>query len=154
MRLDLICPGRLGDVGLDHAYRDYLERLRRCGPSIGLRAVRHHSTPSKALLSALTGPRRGGTSISRPYLVLLDAGGDRLNSHELAKHLAIWCARSQHMVMVIGDADGHIPVLRDGADWRFSLGSLTWPHRLARVMLVEQLYRGVQILRGHPYHHD
>ena len=54
--------------------------------------------------------------------------------------------------MVIGGPDGHADVTRKNADLILSFGVLTWPHRLVRVMLFEQIYRSVTIMAGHPYH--
>jgi 23S rRNA (pseudouridine1915-N3)-methyltransferase len=56
------------------------------------------------------------------------------------------------LAFVIGGADGLTEQMRNRADFILSLGQMTWPHQLARVMLVEQIYRAQQILAGHPYH--
>ena len=56
------------------------------------------------------------------------------------------------MVFVIGGADGLAPALKDKSYLTISFGAATWPHQLVRVMLLEQLYRAVTILSGHPYH--
>ncbi len=55
---------------------------------------------------------------------------------------------------MLGGADGLAPDLRNQANFVLSLGQMTWPHLLARAMLVEQIYRAQQILAGHPYHRD
>ncbi len=54
--------------------------------------------------------------------------------------------------MVIGAADGHSPAEREAADLLLSFGRATWPHLLARAMLMEQLFRATSLLAGHPYH--
>ena len=56
------------------------------------------------------------------------------------------------MVFVIGGADGLAPACEDKAKLTIGFGAATWPHQLVRVMLLEQLYRAVTILSGHPYH--
>jgi 23S rRNA (pseudouridine1915-N3)-methyltransferase len=56
------------------------------------------------------------------------------------------------VVFVIGGADGLAPALKDRASLTIGFGAATWPHQLVRVMLLEQLYRAVTILSGHPYH--
>jgi 23S rRNA (pseudouridine1915-N3)-methyltransferase len=73
---------------------------------------------------------------------------------ELARRLARWQARGQDVALVIGGADGLAPAVLERAAERLSLSRLTLPHRLARLVLVEQLYRAVTILRGEPYHKD
>ena len=55
-------------------------------------------------------------------------------------------------VFIIGGADGLAPSLRDSADLQLAFGAATWPHQLVRIMLLEQIYRAVTILSGHPYH--
>jgi 23S rRNA (pseudouridine1915-N3)-methyltransferase len=56
------------------------------------------------------------------------------------------------MAFLIGGPDGHSPDLREKSGLMMSFGPMTWPHRLVRVMLFEQLYRAVTIIAGHPYH--
>ena len=86
-------------------------------------------------------------------LILLDAGGRTMSSEELAA----WIGRmrdtgTQHLQFAIGPADGWSKESRDRANLLLSFGPMTFPHELARVMLVEQLYRAFTILAGHPYH--
>jgi 23S rRNA (pseudouridine1915-N3)-methyltransferase len=87
-------------------------------------------------------------------LVALDERGDQPTSVELANRLARWQARGQDVALVIGGADGLSSAVLERAEERLSLSRLTLPHRLARVVLVEQLYRAVTILRGEPYHKE
>ena len=56
------------------------------------------------------------------------------------------------MAFLIGGPDGHAPGVRDNAGLLMSFGPMTWPHRLVRVMLLEQIYRALTIIAGHPYH--
>ena len=83
-------------------------------------------------------------------LVLLSEEGQQLSSVGLAELLGDWA--SERLVLVIGGADGHDPTLKQQADALLSLSALTFPHELARLMLVEQLYRASTILQGGPYH--
>jgi 23S rRNA (pseudouridine1915-N3)-methyltransferase len=87
-------------------------------------------------------------------LVALDERGEQPSSLELARRLARWQERGQDVALVIGGADGLAPAVLARADERLSLSRLTLPHRLARLVLVEQLYRAVTILRGEPYHKE
>ena len=87
-------------------------------------------------------------------LVALDERGDQPTSLELARRLARWQERGQDVALVIGGADGLSAEVLERAQERLSLSRLTLPHRLARLVLVEQLYRAVTILRGEPYHKD
>ena len=83
-------------------------------------------------------------------LVLLSEEGQQLSSVGLAELLGDWA--SERLALVIGGADGHDPTLKQQADGLLSLSALTFPHELARLMLVEQLYRASTILQGGPYH--
>jgi 23S rRNA (pseudouridine1915-N3)-methyltransferase len=86
-------------------------------------------------------------------VVLLDARGDNLTSEALAGQLRHWrdagCAAAS---FVIGGADGLAETLHARASLTLAFGAATWPHQLVRIMLLEQLYRAMTILTGHPYH--
>ncbi len=85
--------------------------------------------------------------------VLLDEKGRDLSSAELAALLSRWRDDgTRECRLVIGAADGHSEAERAGADLLLAFGRATWPHLLARAMLMEQLYRATAILAGHPYH--
>jgi len=85
-------------------------------------------------------------------VIALDAGGKNLTSEQLAAQLGTWWEDGVDAGFVLGGADGLDPSLIARADLRLAFGAQTWPHRLARLMLAEQLYRAAAILRGHPYH--
>jgi 23S rRNA (pseudouridine1915-N3)-methyltransferase len=88
-----------------------------------------------------------------PTLVLLDARGRQLSSEELAEMLDAHQMRgTQSLIFAVGPADGFSQQARHAAALILSLGKMTLAHELARVVLLEQLYRGFTILKGHPYH--
>ena len=88
-------------------------------------------------------------------LVAMDERGKDLTSREMAAQLSAWQDQgARDLVFIIGGADGLTDALRQQASALWSLGRKTWPHMLARVLLVEQLYRAQQINAGHPYHRD
>lgn len=85
--------------------------------------------------------------------VLLDEKGKQLSSEDFARQLETWRDGGiREARFVIGAADGHGGAERAGADLLLAFGSATWPHLLARAMLLEQLFRATSILAGHPYH--
>ncbi|WFL78697.1 23S rRNA (pseudouridine(1915)-N(3))-methyltransferase RlmH [Altererythrobacter arenosus] len=85
--------------------------------------------------------------------VLLDERGKNLSSEELAEILGRWRDDGiREARFVLGAADGHAEEERAEADLLLAFGKATWPHLLARAMLMEQLYRATTILAGHPYH--
>jgi 23S rRNA (pseudouridine1915-N3)-methyltransferase len=89
------------------------------------------------------------------YRVALDERGEQLTSRELASRVGQWeQERVKAVALLIGGADGHGAELRAQADWRWSLGKLTFQHELALVMVLEQIYRAYSIKGGLPYHRD
>lgn len=85
-------------------------------------------------------------------LIAMDERGQNLKSLDLAGKIEGF--QNNHLQFLIGGADGLPPTIRDKANLTLSFGKLTWPHMLARVMLLEQIYRAQQILAGHPYHRE
>jgi len=85
-------------------------------------------------------------------VVALDERGKELTSVELARRVGTWLGAARDVALVIGGADGLSEAVLARADERLSLSRLTLAHRLARLVLVEQLYRAMTILRGEPYH--
>lgn len=102
-----------------------------------------------ALLVALDKSR----SRAPTQAILLDSTGQLLTSEDFAARLGrLRDDGLQHLVLAIGPADGWSPAARQRGHLLFSLGRITLPHELARVVLAEQLYRALTILAGHPYH--
>jgi len=101
-------------------------------------------------------PERGGKvpDAANPLRrVLLDERGRQLTSEALAAQLGQWRDGGvRECRFELGAADGHGDEGRAGADLLLAFGSATWPHLLARAMLLEQLYRATTIIAGHPYH--
>jgi len=100
--------------------------------------------------------RRLGDLIDpKAFVVVLDERGNGLKSLDFAKTLGNLQDNGEHHIQfVIGGADGLSAAMRGRANLLLSFGQQTWPHMLARVMLVEQIYRAQQILAGHPYHRE
>lgn len=84
--------------------------------------------------------------------VILDERGSRLTSIELAQRVEVWLNDGRDVAFVIGGADGIDPALKKTADETLRLSDLTLPHALARVFLLEQLYRAWSLRNNHPYH--
>lgn len=113
--------------------------------------------------------RKGGTDTARTaeegrlllqalppgaLVVALDERGRSLNSVEFATLVGETRHAARPLAFVLGGADGLSAELRARADRMMAFGQATWPHQLARVMLLEQLYRAETILAGHPYHRE
>ncbi len=87
------------------------------------------------------------------YVIALDELGKAHTSEAFAEHIEKLRDRSiSDIVFLLGGPDGHSPATRAKADELLALGPMTWPHRLVRIMLLEQIYRSVTILLNHPYH--
>ena len=86
------------------------------------------------------------------HVVALDGRGKPWSSQQLAEQLAAWRMHGHDLAILIGGPDGHAADVFARADQRWSLGPLTLPHMLVRLVVVEQLYRATTMLAGHPYH--
>jgi len=99
--------------------------------------------------SAKSSKSSGGKST----LVLMDSRGKQFSSEEFARFLGEYQDRNPlPLVFAVGPADGFSEAVRDAAQHTISLGKITLAHELARVVLLEQVYRAFTILKGHPYH--
>jgi 23S rRNA (pseudouridine1915-N3)-methyltransferase len=129
---------------LGPAIDSYIDRIR---PFAGIEAVAFRS--EEALFAFVT-RQRARTSA---WLVLLDSRGKALSSEDLAAWLGVRRDSGQQMIVfAIGPASGWSDQARRQAQMLLSMGPMTLPHELARLVLTEQLYRAFTILSGHPYH--
>ena len=86
------------------------------------------------------------------HVVALDGRGKPWSSEQLAEQLARWRQSGRDLAILVGGPDGHAPEIFADAHQRWSLGPLTLPHMLVRLVVVEQLYRATTMIAGHPYH--
>lgn len=144
MKLRVLCLGKTRNPHLRALVEDYRQRIARFAP---IEVVEWKSTDGgpKALAKA-----RGRGDLSP--LVLLDAAGRAFTSEEFARWLAdqMRGGRSS-LVFLLGGAEGFPAESKRQADVLLSLSKLTLPHELARVVLLEQLYRALALLHDHPY---
>ena len=137
----------------EQALQDYLGRLPR-DFEVTVRQVRpepRHQQPVAHILGAEEA-RLAAAAASCDRLVALDERGADWTTAQLAQHIGRWRDASEHVGFLIGGADGLSPRLKARAQPNLRLSSLTLPHALARVVLVEQLYRAWSVLSNHPYH--
>jgi 23S rRNA (pseudouridine1915-N3)-methyltransferase len=140
MRLRLLMLGKTRRPELRAVLDDYLKRIGRYAP-IEVNEVR----AADAVIKRLDADRAASA-------ILLDAGGKTQDSESLARWLAEQRDRgTREIIFVCGDADGFPDALRKRITQKLSLSPMTYSHELARVMLVEQLYRAFAILSGSPY---
>jgi 23S rRNA (pseudouridine1915-N3)-methyltransferase len=136
--------GRSKTEATDRLFADYIERTSRYLPCDS-----ELYDSETALINWLS--RQPGRTPA--YAILLDSRGQQFTSEEFATHLGrLRDEGVQRLVLAIGPADGWSPAARQRANLLLSLGRMTLPHQLARVVLAEQVYRALTILAGHPYH--
>jgi 23S rRNA (pseudouridine1915-N3)-methyltransferase len=158
MRLMIAAVGRLKESPERELAERYRKRAEQLGRRIGFRSV--EVVEIKESRAPELGKRMVEESIAlanvvpeRAVTVVLDARGENLDSSAFAGRLRRWRDDGrQETVFLIGGDDGLMPTLRDKAALTLALGIATWPHQLVRVMLLEQIYRAMSILSGHPYH--
>jgi 23S rRNA (pseudouridine1915-N3)-methyltransferase len=137
--------GKTKEPAIQALTEEYLKRIRRYAEVAGL-ALKDEA----AILSLATGERQ--QKKERHKLVLVDLRGKQLSSEELAEFLRREQVNANPLLFAIGGSDGFSDEARRYAGFMLSLGKMTLPHELARVVLVEQLYRAFTILANHPYH--
>lgn len=144
----LIAVGRMRDSHERALVERYVKRLN---PSLTITELADgKGSPaeikrreSDAILSALS---------DKAFVVVLDLAGKAFSSEEFSQKLGEWIETGRDVCFIIGGAEGLDAAVVSRADAKISLGSLTWPHMLVRIMLVEQIYRARAIAAGHPYH--
>ena len=158
MNLAVYAVGRL-KAGPEEAILDrYWSLAKAAGPQIGLTVPPIREFPESRHQQAVARKNAEGNTLlaaiqAGAFLVALDESGRNLSSTDLAQ--AIRHRRDEgypEFAFVIGGPDGHGNQITNKAGLVLSMGQMTWPHRLARIMIVEQIYRAITILSGHPYH--
>ncbi len=157
MKLRLVCVGKLAEAWQRTAADEYAGRLQHYFP-LEIIELKEEKGGRKGDIPGLL--RREGERIldkvpPQAYLVVLDERGKGLSSEQLAEKLGEemlhggrdWC-------LVIGGPYGLDPAVKQRADLLLTLSKMTFTHQMARLFLLEQLYRASSLLAGHPYHRD
>jgi 23S rRNA (pseudouridine1915-N3)-methyltransferase len=159
MRVLVLAVGRMKSAEGELAAR-YLKRAAQAGRNIGIRAIEVIEIKESRAQDAERRKLEESIALANVIpdgaaLVILDERGEALGSGAFAERLAQWRDGGQAVVVfLIGGADGVAESLRSKTRATLSFGNATWPHQLVRIMLLEQLYRAVTILSGHPYHRE
>lgn len=158
MRLTILAVGRLKSGPERLLAERYQERAVKTGRSLGFRGIevveidesRSRDAGRRMTEEAIAIAQAAGAAMP---LVVLEADGEAVDSRQFADFLARRRdAGTADAGFVIGGPDGLAPGLRERATLRLAFGTMTWPHQLVRIMLMEQLYRAMTMLAGHPYH--
>ena len=156
MRIRLIAAGTRMPGWIDAGFDDYARRMpRECRlelVEIPLARQRRSGDVARAVRDEgermLAAADRSGT------LVALDVRGNSLDTPQLSRKLDDWMQDGRNVDLLVGGPDGLAEDCLSRAQMRWSLSPLTLPHGLVRVVVAEQLYRALSILRGHPYHRE
>ena len=147
MKIKIAWIGKTKEPAITSLTEEYLKRISRYAPVEGL-ALR-----DEAALLEISGRSAGAKGAAKSTLVLLDSRGKEFSSEQFAKFLGDYQDRNPlRLVFAVGGADGFSDTARAAAQHTLSLGKMTLAHELARVVLLEQVYRAFTILKGHPYH--
>jgi 23S rRNA (pseudouridine1915-N3)-methyltransferase len=142
--------GKTKEPAIQSLTDEYLKRIARYVPVEGV-AVRDEDALLR--LCGRASNKAAKTAGGKSTLVLMDSRGKQFSSEEFADFLGRHQERNPlPLVFAVGAADGFTGIAREAAQFTISLGRVTLPHELARVVLLEQIYRGFTILKGHPYH--
>jgi 23S rRNA (pseudouridine1915-N3)-methyltransferase len=145
VKIKIAWIGKTKEAAIAALTEEYLKRISRYVPVEGV-MVRDEA----ALLSTCGRGTKGG---AKATLVLMDSRGKEFSSEQFAKFLGDYQDRNPlPLVFAVGGADGFSAGARAAAQQTISLGKMTLAHELARVVLLEQVYRAFTILKGHPYH--
>jgi 23S rRNA (pseudouridine1915-N3)-methyltransferase len=150
----LVAAGTRMPAWVNAGYGEYAKRI---GGEVRLELVeipvahRGRNADLARLLEA-EGQRMLSRVDARQFVVALEVGGRGLDTPGLAAWLQRRLAEGRDLALLVGGPDGLAAACRERADFTWSLSPLTFPHGLVRIMVAEQLYRALSVLRGHPYH--
>ena len=152
MHVWLICVGKLKRGPEKELSEDYADRFAKTGAGLGFRSFSLVEVASGGGLEA-EGARVAAKIPKDATVIRLDEFGAALTSKAFAKDLAERRDRGlANLCFIIGGAEGYSQALREAYPDTLALGPQTWPHRLVRVLITEQLYRAASLLAGTPYH--
>lgn len=154
MKARLVAVGEKAPAWVAEGFSEYQKRLSHWLPlelvevAPGLRGKGRD--PARAMSDE--GGRVQAALPRGAWVVALDGRGKAHSSEDLAARLEHWRQQGRDLAFLIGGPEGHAPEVLAAADERWSLGPLTLPHMLVRLVLAEQLYRACSLLANHPYH--
>jgi len=158
MRVTIAAIGKLKSGSELELVTLYAERCAQQGKLCGMSGIEIKEITESRLSSLAERRNEEATKLLKAVppgamAIMLDERAKQLQSKELANHIAHWRDEgASELVFLLGGADGHGSAVKQASQFALSLGAMTWPHKLARVMIAEQIYRAMTILTNHPYH--
>ena len=156
MKLHLIAVGHRMPAWVNAGYEEYARRMPRQARLVLTEIKPEKRDSGRTIERVLTveAVRLEAAFPDGAETIALDEGGEPMSTRQIADWLARFMAEGRDAAFLIGSADGLHPRIKERARRLLSLSSLTLPHGLARVLLAEQLYRAMSLIRSHPYHRE
>lgn len=154
MRISIIAVGERMPAWVQQAVAEYEKRFtQECRVEfIDIPAEKRGKNASTDQLLEREAQRIQAAIPARAQVIMLDKSGKMWSSEQLADNMRDWMQQGTDIALLIGGPEGFADSLLQRPFIRWSLSALTYPHPLVRVILVEQLYRALTIIKGHPYH--
>ena len=159
MKLKVISIGQLKNNPILEIQKDYESRILNLSKSVGIKKLEIKELPISKK-SSIKERQKEEAKIIFQYIkqdnfnIFLDGKGENINSVEVSQIISKSSFDGKNLVFFIGGPDGFDEKIIKVANKTVSFGRVTWPHKLIRIMLLEQLYRGITILNNHPYHRN
>ena len=159
MKLKVISIGQLKNNPILEIQKDYESRILNLSKSVGIKNLEIKELPISKKSSIKERQKEEAKIISQHIKqdnlnVFLDGKGENINSVDISQIISESSFNGKDLVFFIGGPDGFDEKIIKVAKKIISFGRVTWPHKLIRIMLLEQLYRGITILNNHPYHRN
>tara|TARA_B100001142_G_scaffold99711_1_gene101745 strand:+ start:712 stop:1191 length:480 start_codon:yes stop_codon:yes gene_type:complete len=159
MKLKVISIGQLKNNPILEIQKDYESRILNLSKSVGIKNLEIKELPISKKSSIKERQKEEAKIISQHIKqdnlnVFLDGKGENINSVDISQIISESSFNGKDLVFFIGGPDGFDEKIIKVANKTISFGRVTWPHKLIRIMLLEQLYRGITILNNHPYHRN
>jgi 23S rRNA (pseudouridine1915-N3)-methyltransferase len=156
VKLLIVAVGSRMPAWVDAAVAEYAKRMGRDLPLelVEIRPQARRGGMPAANAMAQEAVRIRAALPKQAQLIVLDEHGADITTRMLSRQLERWMSEGRDVAFVIGGADGLDQGLKDSAHNMLRLSSLTLPHALVRVLLAEQLYRAMSLLKNHPYHRE
>jgi 23S rRNA (pseudouridine1915-N3)-methyltransferase len=158
LRLHIAAIGRLKTGPEKLIAVDYAKRIEVMGRKAGLTSLKIGEWAESQQANAKQRMEEEAAILwaavpASAFTIVLDERGKSLSSEDFAARIRKYADQGvSDLVFMIGGPDGHAPQTREKTSELIALGPMTWPHRLVRIMLLEQIYRSVTIMVNHPYH--
>lgn len=160
MRLSILAVGRMKAGPEQELYDRYADRISKSGKALHFMGPDLHEIIESRAQDTQKRKSEEAEQLIKAAgegarIIVLDEKGKDLSSQEFSQLLKTeQDMGTQKLAFAIGGADGHGDELKNISVRKIRLGAMTWPHQIARILLVEQIYRGITILAGHPYHRE